>query len=166
MTTVMEEVERADEHPATIDTEESAAHRSPLLVGLFVLLAALIGFGVGWLAFRDGGVDVASDVDTLIDDYEAAWEANDGDAVLDLMTVGGTVAIAGQAGVSGEDLAAFVETTPPLSIEDGDIVGVFGETTTVVVKSAAVGSREGYGIFHIVDQFGLRRIASYTWVGA
>ena len=164
MTAVMQEVER-DASAATIQPEEIAGRRSPVFVGLSVLLAALIGFGVGWLVFRDTGVDVPSDIDVLLEDYHEAWAAHDGDAVVDLMTAGGIVSLAGQEGASGELLATFVSESPTLSVEDGDILGVFGDTNQVVVKSATVGSIEGFSVFHIVDQFGVPRIAYHVWMG-
>ena len=67
--------------------------------------------------------------------------------------------------MAGEALATFIDESPTISVEDGDILGVFGDTNQIVVKSATVGSIEGFSVFHIVDQFGTPKIANHTWLG-
>jgi hypothetical protein len=157
---------RVREPGVAIEEAETARPRNLTLLVLVAALTTLIGIGIGWLIFRDTGASVPADVDALLDDYHAAWADHDGAAVLATMVHGGVVSVGGSETASGDLLATFVDESPTLSVEDGDIVGVFGDTTTVVVEEATVGSVEGFSVFHIVNQFDEPRIANHTWLGS
>lgn len=88
-----------------------------LLTSLIAVLALLIGLGAGWLAFApEPPDDTDRQIQALIDDYVAAWDSHDGQAVVALMTQDGVHYSGGAAG--GKDassdslarsLAFFVE---------------------------------------------------------
>lgn len=83
----------------------------PWLIG--GVLGAALGLGAGWLAFAPTSADV--EVASLIDDYLAAWDAGDGEAVVSFMTEDGVHFSGGAAqGKAADDdgglgLAAFVD---------------------------------------------------------
>jgi len=139
--------------------------RSSVYVIMAVVLAALIGFGVGWLVFRDSGVDVPSEVRELVDGYELATNNADGDAAVEFMTAGGVHVSGGTpaGGLSGDDLADFIDAVPTGLVVDSEYVGVFGDTPYIVVRSATAGFQDGYSVFPIVNEFGELKIASHTW---
>lgn len=142
--------------------EKGARTQRTMFTGLAMLLAALVGFGIGWLAFRDsGGVDVPADVDQLIVDYTSAWINADGDAAVELMTDGGVHVspTTGPAGISGEELATAIGLYPR-AIENVETFAVLGDLPYVVVQSADVGNQPTYSVFEITEQFGELRIAS------
>ncbi len=56
-----------------------------LIIGLVVMTLLAAGFGA-WLVVDNLRMGVEGDIDQLLADYTAAWEANDGDAVTALMT--------------------------------------------------------------------------------
>lgn len=131
-------------------------------MGLAVLFAALVGFGIGWLVFRDsGGVDVPTEVDQLLDDYTTAWTEGDGDAAVALMIEGG-IHISQDtelAGVSGDELARAINVVP-LSIENVETVAVWGELPYMVAQSSDVRGQPTVSVFEITEQSGEPRIAS------
>jgi hypothetical protein len=152
--------------PEKIAIEEPGrATRSPLYLGLSLVLAVLVGFGLGWLVFRDTGVDVPSDVDQLIDDYQAAWEANDGELAVSYMTLGAAhvSAYTGLEGFSGDELVSFIDSSGEIEFTNGEYVGVFGDLPYIVVKAQTVEGDSGHSVFHIVDRGGELKIANQTW---
>ncbi|NOY56280.1 MAG: hypothetical protein GXP34_09875 [Actinobacteria bacterium] len=77
-----------------------------LIVALVVLLVA-IAAGAAWFLLSS---PVPSDVQALLDDYIAAWNAHDGDAVLATIGTGMHVSSAGT--FNGARLASFVDSMP------------------------------------------------------
>lgn len=79
--------------------------RTSLIAGL----ALMIGLGAGWLAFApEPPNDTDRQIQSLVDDYVAAWDAHDGQAVVALMTKDGVHYSGGAAGgkdASGDSLA-------------------------------------------------------------
>ncbi|MDH3294570.1 MAG: hypothetical protein OER95_09660 [Acidimicrobiia bacterium] len=143
---------------------EKGARTPPMMVlGLAVLIAALVGFGIGWLVFRDsGGVDLPTDVDQLLDDYTTAWTEGDGDAAVALMIEGG-IHISQEtelAGVSGDTLARAINVVR-VNIENVETVAVWGELPYMVVaQSADVRGQPTISVYEITEQSGEPRIVS------
>ena len=71
--------------------EASAApRRGWVTTALIALAALLVGLGAGWLVFSpEPPDDVDREIQALIDDYVAAWNVQDGQAVVALMTEDG-----------------------------------------------------------------------------
>lgn len=144
---------------------ETTRGRTPLFLGLAVVLAALVGFGVGWLVFRDTGVDVPSDVRELLDDYQAAWEAHDGDLAVSYMTEGAAhiSAFTGPEGFSGDRLASFIDGAGTFTVEDNEYVWVLGDEPYLVARSQTAGGDPGLSVFQIVERDGVLKIADQNW---
>lgn len=160
-------IDRSDE--ATTERAEPYRQRNWAIASVFVLLAALVGFGAGWLVFRDAGTDVPSEVQELLDDYTAAWNEADGSAAAEMLAVGGAVfgPSIPDEGLSGEAFAAFVDGLPGGAdfISNLEYLGVFGDAPYVVVASATVrGSVDAdiHEVFHVIDELGTLKIANHT----
>jgi uncharacterized protein (TIGR02246 family) len=71
--------------------EAGAAPRHGWVTTALIALAALlVGLGAGWLVFSpEPPDDVDREIQALIDDYVAAWNVQDGQAVVALMTEDG-----------------------------------------------------------------------------
>ena len=115
MTTVTKTDDRTTSHDVP-DEERTPRRRSrrSIVVVVAVALAALTGFAVGWLGAGSdeaGDDDIVADVRAVQEDWFAAWNADDGDAVLAMMVPGGRhyCPATGSAGVSGRELVALVE---------------------------------------------------------
>lgn len=167
MTATFEERERLDVTPDREGTIERVTERGTRygLTILIAVLAALVGFGIGWLVFRDTGVDVPSDVESLLDDAIVAWDQGDGEGILDFYGPTGVHISSGTgpAGVSGEELATYVNRMPLNSVEDSEIIAVHGDTPYVVIQTARVVDRDGFSVFVIDEDAGQLLIRSHTW---
>ena len=145
-------------HEVTAPRTMSPTNWSTLAVA--ALVALVVGFGIGWLAFRDTGVP--SDVEQLVEDYEQAWLEGDGARAVGYMTsdarfVSPRYVAAG--GVSGDDLATHISTSPVGGLEFKGIEHVVGETPYVVVTTGSFANRDGIGVYYIVEEAGELKIA-------
>jgi hypothetical protein len=90
------------------------------------LVAALVGvaagIGVGFLLFSPKPMN--ADVDALVRDYVAAWDAGDGQAVMALMTDDAThTSFIYPSGITGDQIGAAVTTHEPSRFEAiGDVI--------------------------------------------
>lgn len=131
---------------------------------LAVLAALLVGVGVGWLLFRDAGVP--SDVEQLVEDYERAWLDGDGDRAIEYMTDGARFVsprYVAAGGISGDELATHISTSPVAGLEFRGIESVVGDSPYVVVTTGSFAGRDGIGVYYIVDEDGELRIAHNNW---
>ncbi len=133
-------------------------HRSG--VAVVAVLAAILGIGLGWMvgpADRDG---VPADVREFERAWLEAWNAADGDAVLALSLPGGRhyCPATGAAGVSGDELVAFVEEGWRMT--DPEVVSVarstqpdgqpYSDEEYVVVIEFTLNGRPGYlSVLHL-----------------
>lgn len=146
-----------------------------LLVGVAALL---IGLGAGWLAFSpEAPDDVDREIQALVDDYVAAWNVQDGQAVVALMTEDG-MHYSGGAGLGKEaasdspahSLAYFVEHHTAgatfHSVGDGIIRTTDGPPYVVAnmieVGNGASDSFQWVEVYKIVPEDGVLRIQVHS----
>jgi hypothetical protein len=142
--------------------------RMPVFVVLGVVFGALLGLGLGWLAFNDSGSDVPADVEQLIEDYETAWNELDAEAADALMAPGarhyalGTVGLANE-GVASDDLEGLFNG----GIRNGinlEIEQVYGELPYLVVSSGTAYNYRGFSVTYIDEVGGELLILDHIWL--
>ena len=134
-------------------------------VVLAIVMAALLGFGFGWMVFRDTGTDVPDDVEELLDAYVDAWNEPDGEAAVALMTRDARFysSIATPvAGLTGEDLVDHIDRFAQDSIARGSIT-VVGDGPYLVVSEDRAGSYDGTSVVLVVDVDGELLIDGHHW---
>ena len=142
--------------------EKLARNNRYLIVGLVVAVLLAAGFGA-WLIVDNAKTGIERDIEALLDEYGAAWEANDGAAVLALLTEDGAVLGFNGRTYRGDELAFEVDhlgtfTTEPLS----DLV-IYERVTGWHVASQ---DEHGMELFNIVEQDGTMLIRFHeTWRG-
>ncbi len=141
-------------------SEHNIAYRVMALI-----LAALVGFGGGWLVFNDTGVDVPSEVSDVLDGYILAWNTGDGAAAAGYMTIDGVhISSAVPDGLSPAILAIAIDALPPGTfVEDVEYISVSGDTEYVVVQSGTTPNGDGYSVFRLVNVGDELKIAVHTW---
>lgn len=159
MTSTMES-ERKDFVAEPVDLGK-AKGRSPFFTIFAVVLAALVGFGVGWLVFRDSGTDVPSEVSDVLDGYLDAWNAHDGDAAVAYMTSGGVHVSDFTPGASGEELASAIDASVAFRITDVETLEVYGDNPYFVIQSGDLGGDLVYSAFVMREQFGELKIQAH-----
>jgi hypothetical protein len=156
-----------DERPevTAMPTEAAGHRRSRGLIVIAIVLAAALGFGFGWVAFRDTGPDVPAGVEDVVEAYVEAWDTSDGQAALDLMAPAGShYANSGERRM-GTELAEVIDTvTPTGQFVHGDIESIEGDNPYIVVASGTVFGTDGYSMFEIVERGGEYLIAVHHWV--
>ena len=131
-----------------------------------IVLAVVAAFVLGRQTSGDDGETVSPEVRELHAEWVAAWNAEDGEAVVSLMLPRGRhyCPATGDAGVSGDQLASFVErgwqmtdveivsvTTSPASA----LVGHAGHDY-VVVSELTLNDRPGYvSVLHLAGPEGV-----------
>ena len=107
--------------PSTSATEPVNSSRARVPAILLVIGMLVLGLLGGWMLASDGDdpatwggeIDEAilAEIDQLLDDYWAGWDAGDGDAVVALMAADGWFSSANtaQGGYTGEQLANYVD---------------------------------------------------------
>ena len=128
------------------------------------ILALVVGFGVGWLAFRDTGVKAPAEVQTLVDGYRDAWVARDGEAAVAMMDDGAHFySWANPQGVTGEALADHIDTTFPGFVAQLEITAVEGDGPWLVV-STSDGTPGDFSVVHVADRGGELKILDHIWL--
>ncbi len=128
------------------------------------ILALLVGFGFGWLAFRDTGVNVPADVQTLVDANKDAWVARDGAAAVELMEDGAYFySWAAPEGLTGEALANHIDATIPGFVSELEIIAVEGDGPWLVV-STSDGTPGDFSVLHVADRGGELKILDHIWL--
>lgn len=167
--------------PAAEPVKSSRARIVAILFGIGMLMLGIIG---GWILAGDGDdpgtwggeIDDATlaEIDDLLDDYWAGWDAGDGDAVVALMASDGWFSSVNTAegGYTGEQLASYVDRYGSLEF-------------TQVGPTTVIETRVGYEVagaervdeytpepfwaldhFVIVEEDGQLRIASHRVISA
>lgn len=141
------------------------------------LVAALVGvaagIGVGFLLFSPKPMN--AEVDALVRDYIAAWDAGDGQAVMDLMTDNAThTSFTYPSGITGDQIGAAVRTHEPSRFEAiGDVIVAGGaepyEASNVVriTDQDSAGNYDPSGVefvntYYIVEVDGQLLISNHT----
>ena len=109
----------------------SGGRRRLFAVGAAIVIAALLGFGVGRMV-ADGGdarSDISAELRAVHEEWFAAWNAADGEAVRAMMAPSGRHYCpgSGTSGVSGDDLTHFVDKG--FTAADIEIVGAMSVST-------------------------------------
>jgi hypothetical protein len=142
--------------------EKLARNNRYLIIGLVVAVLLAAGFGA-WLIVDNTRTNIEADIVALLDDYGAAWEANDGTAVLALMTEDGAVLAGNGVTYRGDALRTTIDTIGDFPLEPtGDLV-IYEGVTGWHVASA---DEHGMELFKIVEQDGTMLISFHeTWRG-
>lgn len=157
--------------------DEPSSHtsrRSYLILGGAIILSVLVGLGIG-MAFAgeaeaEPEIDIPIAVQEIHNDWFDAWSDADGKAVLSMMAPGGRHYCLGSGidGVSGEELAAFVDKG--FSVSDLEIIGSISMPTPgegqsqdhVVVSQHTLDGHEGYiSTLHLRGQEDSLKILSH-----
>ena len=124
MSSVREETDlrREATTPVSPAPESAKPQRGPLIAVLFGIAMLVLGLVGGWMLASDGDdtgtwggeVDDATltEIDELLDDYWAAWDAGDGAAVVAVMATDGWFSSnnTAQGGHTGDQLVAYVNS--------------------------------------------------------
>lgn len=130
-----------------------------------LVAAALVGLAIGWLAFRDAGVDVPAEVEEVLEGYDDAWNAGDGEAALSYMKSNGVFIsrFTGLDGAKGDEFVRMVNAVVPDGIDE-EFSSVVGDDPYVVVTEGTAYGEAGYSVFYLSsDTDGVLRIASHRW---
>jgi hypothetical protein len=148
------------------EVTETVDHRRPRgLIVIAIVLAAALGFGFGWVAFRDTGSDVPAGVEDVVEDYVEAWNEADGQAALDVMTPAGAHYADNGVRRMGSELRDLIDGIFPTGeFVHGDIESIVGDNPYVVVTSGTVFGTDGFSVFEIVERDGTYRISVHHWV--
>ena len=166
------------EHAPGGTAAQTASRRGVVTLLVVGVAALLIGLGAGWLAFSPVPPDdVDREIQALVDEYVAAWNIQDGQAVVALMTEDGKHYSGGAA--TGKDaasdspahsLAYFVEHHAAgatfHSVGDGIIRTPAGPPYLVAnlieVGNGAGDSFQGVEVYKIVPEDGVLRIQVHS----
>ena len=133
-----------------------------LIIGLVVALLLAAGFGA-WLIIDAVGTSTERQITALLDDYGAAWSANDGAGVLALLTEDGAVLAGNGRTYRGEELAFEVDLLGEFTVEPVGDLAIYERATGWYVASA---DEHGMELFNIVEQDGTMLIRFHeTWRG-
>lgn len=161
MATMTPERPQVQEHETTTLVER----RRTGVVVLAIAIAALLGFGLGWAAFRDTGTDVPDDVQELIDTYTDAWNDADGEAAAALMS--SDARFWGDSYTSDpltrDEVVDWVDGVRPDSIETLSST-VMNDDPYVVVLENTVGGIHGYSMVTIDELGGQLLILDHVWL--
>ena len=140
------------------------AGTSMAVAALIGLLAAVVGFGAGWLAFGESGPGGPSEVREVADEYRAAWVANDGQAAVAMMDRGALFySDFVPDGITGERLVRHIETVPTAFIADLEIIRVEGDGPYLVVLEAKDQPGD-YSVIHIEERNEELKIVDHIWL--
>lgn len=159
------------------DNARLGSTKRSLLLTLIMVLVVVAGAAT-WLVVDNTGTATEGKNTALVDDYLAAWAANDGRAVLDLMTPDGRLLANHGRTLTGEDLASFVASVgsfDPVRVGDPIILepsiqglspGWFVANHTNAPGSFSSGDWYELELFKIVERNGQFLIAYHeTWRG-
>lgn len=139
-----------------------------LTAAVVVLVAALIGLGA-WAVYdyvgeRDSAV--TGDVQTLLDDYTAAWNDHDGAAFLDLVT-GDYTFDNGFTVTDAENQSRTIEMATDFAVEQTGEPIMVGDGPWLVAQANHMnyGSSDldGMSLMTVVEEGGMLKIASHVW---
>ena len=178
MATTMERPAAVEDHHET--GERADEHNRKLKVALVVLAIIALGMGIALVAATAGdGSDVPSEVQAVLDEFERATEEEDIEALTSIVTddyyfnqvyyrAGEEEPEYTRAGDIGSVQSRFVMTQGLLLQRAGDPV-VEGDGPWIVTVEEKYADNfslfEGIGIYTVVDEGGVAKIATYDWSG-
>ena len=148
--------------------EKLARNNRFLIIGLVVAVLLAAGFGA-WLLVDAIGTSTDRQINNLIDDYGAAWEANDGAAVAALMTEDAVLWAGDGNRYTGDQIATEVDSAnfvvdrigEPLIVEHSN----FWMVVTATNMTVGAATFPAIDIWRIVEQDGEFLIAyQETWL--
>ena len=159
------------------DNARLGSTKRSLIITLVIVLVAVAG-AAAWLLVANAGTATEREITALIDDYAAAWAANDAEAVLNLMTEDGFVLASTGETLQDQSLEAFIRDETAFDPERvGDPI-IFESALPVlssgwlVAAHVAVPNYSEFGDIHEMDLFriveeGGRFLIAYheTWLG-
>jgi hypothetical protein len=151
---------RTDEQPTTV-----VERRRTGFVVLAIVMAALLGFGLGWAMFRDTGTDIPADVQELMDAYAEAWNEPNGEAAVALMTPGARFYASiyvPDEGYGGDDLADYINGLGSDAITTESMT-VIGDGPYLVVGEDRAGGYDGTSAIHVVNSGDELLISGHHW---
>lgn len=143
-----------------------------LTITVVVLAVALLGLGAWMIYDYAAGSDtsVTGDIETLLDDYSAAWNDYDSQAFLALVTDDYTFEGAGEVNTAEEEALGIAQ----LGAYDwvvtvtGDRVVAGNGATYVVLQpnevTSTIGDMEGISVFTIVETDGTYLISGHRFI--
>jgi hypothetical protein len=151
--------------------EKLARNNRFLIIGLVVAVLLAAGFGA-WLIVDNTRTGIEADIVALLDDYGAAWAANDGEAVAALMTDNGSALAGNGVTYEIEQLKSVVDSLGSNSSERiGDPLIVERSTYWMVADASLMDlggpqAVPNLDLFRIVERDG-RFLIEYheTWRG-
>lgn len=156
------------DRPATRDEWVRGGRVRGLTITVIVLVLALIGLGA-WAVYdyvgeRDSAV--SGDVQTLLDDYTAAWNEHDGTAFLALVTSDYTFDN-GVTVTSAEDQAVVIGASTSFAVEVVGEAIMVGDGPWTVAQANQTTYLDtdslGMSILTVVEQGGVLKVASHVW---
>ena len=87
-----------------------------LIIGLVVAVLLAAGFGA-WLIVDNARTGIEADIIALLDEYGAAWEANDSEAVAALMTEDATVQAGNGVTYSVDEIKVQIDSVGSFTAE-------------------------------------------------
>ena len=135
-------------------------------VVLAIVMAALLGFGFGWMVFRDTGTDVPDGIEALMDEYTDAWNEPNGEAAVALMTPGArfySSTVTPAEGVAGVDLVDHINRFRPNGITGDGEMTVVGDGPYMVVSDRSPVGYDGFSVVFVRDVGGELLIAGHHW---
>lgn len=163
MATMTPERTRVEE-PSTTVTTVSERRRTGFVV-LAIVIAAVLGFGLGWAVFRDTGTDVPGDVEALLDEYTDAWNEPNGEAAVALMTPSArfySSMATPVEGLAGDDLVDHIDGFLPDSITTDERT-VVGDGPYMVVSDASPVGYPGTSVIYVVEVGDQLMISGHHW---
>jgi len=160
MTTTIERKTRAV--PPTRPTATDSGRRMTRVVAMG-LLALLIGFGAGWLAFGNTGTTPTAVEDVVIANRDA-WVANDGEAAV--ATMAPTARFYSSfvpRGVTGDLLVNHINNSPTAFIGDLEITEVVGDGPYVVILTNTQTDNGDYSVSYVEEIGGEFKITGHIW---
>lgn len=160
MATMTPERTRTDEQATTV-----VERRRTGFVVVAIVMAALLGFGLGWAMFRDTGTDVPADVQELMDAYAEAWNEPNGEAAVALMTPGARFyasMIVPVEGYGGDELVDHINGLSGDAITTESMT-VIGDGPYLVVSQDRAGAYDGTSAVYIVSSGDDLRISGHHW---
>lgn len=146
------------------------------LIATLVVVVIAVAAAAAWVIIDNAGTAVERDIAALIDDYYAAWSADDNQALLDLMTGDATLIANNGFTYTGEAIGPFataisgfhperIGETIILSPTVPETTGWFVAAHTVAPDYPGYGDIEELELFKIIEQDGTYLIDVHeTWL--
>lgn len=145
-----------------------------LTITVVVLAVALLGLGAWMIYDYAAGSDTAvtGEIETLLDDYNAAWNAYDSEAFLALVTDNYTFEGAGEVNTAEQEALGIAQLGGydwNVTITGDRVIAGDGPTYVALQPNqvtSTVGDMEGISVFTIVETNGSYLISGHRFIGS